>query len=185
VEGGTHICGDCLSRKREFTNTAIFEYDALCREVIHRFKYSSKPRYAFGLAELMIYFGAKDLFKGIDALAPVPMYVKKKNKRGYNQAEELAKALSIGCGVPVVTDFLIRTRNTAPQNKLPPERRASNLIDAFALKDKRSLESVLLIDDIYTTGETLSACGTVMKAGGVSRVSSLTLSITVKEAEDF
>jgi ComF family protein len=123
-------------------------------------------------------------FDSIDALVPAPMYHKKLKKRGYNQAEELARALSKSCALPVITDWLVRVRDTTPQSGLSIDARENNLVGAFALRGERDINSVLIIDDIYTTGATINACGKTLAAGGARAVRSLTLAIALKHIDD-
>ena len=108
---------------------------------------------------------------GAQALVPVPVHPERMKTRGFNQAEELARRLSDGLGLPVETGILSRNKNTAPQKDLNPAQRLKNLEEAFSAKRPRAgLTSVILVDDIYTTGSTVEACSRVLKRAGVSRV---------------
>jgi len=177
-EGGQ--CMLCRRRKRVFRNTAVFVYDDLVREVIHRFKYKGCPRYASGFAQLAVGHLGESFFESIEALVPVPMYPPKRRRRGYNQAEELAAAFSGITGIPVLYDYLKRVKDTKPQAGLTPAERANNLQGAFSLGKPVTFKSFLLIDDIYTTGETLDICANLLRKGGAGQVSSLTLAVAVR-----
>lgn len=94
---------------------------------------------------------------------------------GYNQAAVLADELGKLLQLPVLSDALFRTRCTKPQKGLDAKQRAVNVAGAFALNEKgenalRSLRSVLLVDDIYTTGATLEACGDILCRTGIQEV---------------
>ncbi|MDR1559365.1 MAG: ComF family protein [Clostridiales bacterium] len=173
-------CAICRRRKRVLSNTALFVYGDVAREVIHRFKYNGCRGYADGFAKLAIDGLGEGFFAGTDAMVPVPMFPKKRRRRGYNQAEELAWALSEITGVPVLIDYLKRVKETRPQAGLTPAERANNLIGAFALGGPAELKSLLLIDDIYTTGATLDACADLLRQGGAEQVRSLTLAVAVR-----
>jgi ComF family protein len=180
VEEEEAQCAPCRKRKRNFSNTAVFVYDDVVRDVIHRFKYKNCPRYAQGLAKIALNSLGAGYFEGVEALVPVPMYIKKRRRRGYNQAEELASAFSALTNVPTLYGYLKRIRDTKPQAGLTPTERANNLRGAFALRKKIELKSFLLIDDIYTTGETLDVCVDLLKQGGAEQVRCLTLAVAVK-----
>ena len=108
---------------------------------------------------------------GIDAMIPIPVHKKKLQKRGYNQAEVLAAALSDRLSIPVETELLVRAVNTEPQKRLDPEHREQNLKKAFQCTKKSvSYKKVLLVDDIYTTGATIEACTKCLQAAGIPEV---------------
>lgn len=121
--------------------------------------------------------------QSISALIPVPIHKKRRRIRGYNQAELLAKELSKQTGIPLITNLLLRSKNTLPQNKLNFTDRRKNLKNAFSINQnspfyKKSLTSILLIDDIYTTGSTADICSSLLKESGVMSVYVLCLSST-------
>ena len=173
-------CALCRKRKRVYRNTALFVYEDVIREVIHRFKYGGCPRYALGFAELAAGSIGENYFEGTGAFIPVPMYAKKRRRRGYNQAEEIAFALTKITGIPTVLDYLKRIRDTKPMAGLTPAERANNLQGAFALSKHNKIKEILIIDDIYTTGETLDVCANLLKQGGAGQIRSLTLAVAVR-----
>ena len=150
-------------------------YDGSLRRIVHAFKYDGRRVLAPRLAALMREAGA-DLLAGADAVIPVPLHPWRALRRGFNQADDLARALG-----PPVWRVLRRTRHGPPQAALPAARRHANVRAAFALRlDKpwsaRRLRnrSVVLVDDVMTTGATLEACARVLTAAGVRRVIALT-----------
>jgi ComF family protein len=106
----------------------------------------------------------------LDALVPVPMSRARRRRRGYNQAELLARALSRRTGIPCDMRLLDRRATRAVQATLPKRDRAANVRGAFAASRDAKGNSILLFDDICTTGETLRACATALRARGAKRV---------------
>ena len=106
-----------------------------------------------------------------DCLVPVPLHPTRYRKRGFNQAELLARELGALSGIPVRTDILFREKKTEAQKELTPDQRIRNLQKAFrADPEKADVSSVILVDDIYTTGSTAEACTRALKEAGVGKV---------------
>ena len=138
---------------------ALFLYQGAIKETMYRFKYSNKREYADFFAEYALQrYGEWIKKKGIEVIVPVPMYHRKKQLRGYNQAESFAKALAQLTGLPVETGLVERVKDTAPQKELSDAQRKKNLENAF--QPKKSIvqyKRILVVDDIYTTGSTAYA----------------------------
>jgi ComF family protein len=150
---------------------AIGSYDGALRAIVHALKYDGRRSLAKPLAALMRE-RADDLIAPADAAIPVPLHRSRLRSRGFNQAADLARPL----GLPVVR-ALSRTRATLTQTGLPAAQRHRNVRDAFApTRHARALvgRTVLLVDDVSTTGATLEACARTLKQAGVSRVVALT-----------
>lgn len=168
------FCHDCEGGIHFFDKgVCIFRYTDELRKTLYGFKYNNKRCYR----ELFGYIGAgkyKKLLKEwkIERIIPVPMYRKKKQKRGYNQAEEFGKALEEYAGIKMDCSCVVRVKDTRPQKGLSKEERYRNLRKAFAvdMERVRGITSVLLVDDIYTTGSTLDGCAEVLKKAGVKKV---------------
>lgn len=154
--------------------TAIGTYDGRLRDVIHALKYDPRPTIAKRLAARMREAGA-ELLAGADLAVPVPLHRSRERTRGFNQARELARHL----GLPLA-DVLVRTKRTESQADLPAERRHANVRGAFVSPEPRSGEGgldgriVVLVDDVRTTGATLSACAAVLLDAGAAEVRALT-----------
>ena len=105
-------------------------------------------------------------------LVPVPMSKKKLKKRGYNQSEEVAKKLSENLGIPLITDCLMKEKETPAQMELPKEERIKNTKGVFSVKNLEKIKNkkILLIDDVYTTGATMEECAKILKRAGASEV---------------
>jgi ComF family protein len=134
-------------------------------------KYEGRRSLAQPLAELMRVRGA-DALEGAACLVPVPLHPSKRRERGFNQAADLAKHL----GLPV-RDALRRQRATASQTGLPSARRHRNVRGVFVTtRAARELigSTIVLIDDVSTTGATLEACARALKNAGVKEVRALT-----------
>lgn len=150
---------------------AIGEYEGSLRDIIHALKYEGRRSIAPPLGALMRAAGA-DLLRDADVVVPVPLHPRRERSRGFNQADDLARAL----GLPV-RPLLRRVRYTTSQIELPKDERQRNVHDAFALADKPeglSPHVVVLVDDVSTTGATLEACASVLKAAGAKEVRALT-----------
>ena len=166
-------CFDCGKEERSYIcGFPLLNYVSPVRESLARMKYDGRQEYAeFYGRELALYFKERFGRLGIDALVPVPVSSKRRRERGYNQAELIADVLSRYVGIPVDKTLLTRSVDTDPQKKLLRQERARNLMKA--LKTGRSdniPESILLVDDIYTTGATIEACSRTAMQGGVKRV---------------
>lgn len=172
-------CYDC-SRKIHYFDRgyAIFEY-ADVKKSLYRFKYSGRAEYA----QMYAHYG--DLILGdtirslkADALIPVPIHRRRLNRRGYNQAEVLAKALSAYINVPVITDLVIRQKYTVPLKKLDEKGRINNLKKAFIIGQIGvKLDTIVIIDDIYTTGSTIDAISRLLRESGVKNIYYITVAI--------
>lgn len=173
------FCPDCRKRTHAYDRgRAVFLYPAVARSV-YRFKYSGRREYADFYAEEI----EKQLEETIrhwnpDALVPVPIHWRRKAVRGYNQAEELANRLGRRMGIPVLPKWVKRCRNTFPQKLLNVRERQNNLKKAFIIRqDDVKLDTIILIDDIYTTGSTADALASLAKAAGVNNVYVISLAI--------
>ena len=151
--------------------TAIGPYEGTLKDIVHALKYDHRRTIARSLAMRMRLAGA-DLLAGAAAVVPVPLHRSREQRRGFNQARELARHLDL----PVI-DALIRMRRTAAQADLPAATRHANVKGAFALAAAGAgLKGrvVVLVDDVSTTGATLNACAAPLLDGGVTEVRALT-----------
>ena len=165
-------CARCR-RTHRFVDRAraIGPYDGALRAIVHALKYDGRRSLARPLAALMRVRGA-DLVEGATAAVPVPLHGSRRRERGFNQAADLARHL----GLPVA-HALVRVRATPAQTGLPAVQRHRNLRGAFAVtRAARSLAgaTIVLIDDVSTTGATLDACARTLKDAGVAEVRALT-----------
>lgn len=158
--------------------------------VVHGFKYRRMRRNARFLAVRLR--RRPDLIahlKTFDALVPVPLHAVRERERGYNQAALIAATFGEFTGVPLLAGALERTRKTGTQTKLGREERQGNLSGAFACPDPAVVagKRLLLVDDVFTTGATVSACALALKAAGCAEVGVIALGWVETEAagDDF
>lgn len=166
-------CFDCTRHKRTFDyGISLLNYNKAAKNAIAAIKYKNKREYLDFFIEAALHFCGKRLSDmRADALIPVPVHPSRLRQRGYNQAQLLAEGLGKGLLLPVLTDVLIRDRKTDPQKALSPAERLKNLEKAFAAENiPPGLETVILVDDIYTTGSTVEACARILKRSGIKKV---------------
>ncbi|PYR57539.1 MAG: amidophosphoribosyltransferase [Acidobacteria bacterium] len=165
-------CPRCRRTRRHVDRArAIGEYDGALKAIVHALKYEARRSLARPLAALMQQRGA-DLVAAADCAVPVPLHPARRRERGFNQAADLARHL----GLPV-NDALRRVRATATQTGLPAAQRHRNVRDAFAVTPSAHDligRTVLVVDDVSTTGATLEACARVLKQLGVREVLAIT-----------
>ena len=150
---------------------AIGAYEGVLRAIVHALKYEGRRSLARPLATMMRDRGT-DVLAGAACVVPVPLHPSRRRERGFNQAVDLAQRI----GLPV-RHALCRVRATATQATLPAAQRHKNVRGAFAVtRVVRGLRSatVVLIDDVCTTGATLDACARTLKEAGVADVRALT-----------
>jgi ComF family protein len=146
--------------------------------VIHRYKYQRALWFEPFLAELLIQ-AARPALRGQnrDVIVPVPLHPAKQRQREFNQAERLARRLGAATQIPVNRRLLRRVVPTRTQTLLSRPERLANVRNAFAMRDGQRLngERIVLLDDVFTTGATTSACAKVLMAAGAGEVCVWTL----------
>jgi len=172
-------CYDCTRHQRSFdAGAALLNYNQAARHSMMAVKYKNRREYLDFYAEAMaIRFQSRVTVWNPQILIAVPVHRSRKRQRGFNQAEELARRLGRIWQLPVETGLLLRNKKTLPQRELNPKERMENLRTAFAVRaaGRAMPETVLLIDDIFTTGSTIEACTRVLKEAGIKRVVFLTV----------
>ncbi|HEV7490065.1 MAG TPA: ComF family protein [Rhodanobacteraceae bacterium] len=166
------LCGECLEQEPPFVAAWVpFRYGHPLDLLEARFKFRNDLAAGRVLADLMIERATSDAPARPAALVAVPLHPSRLRERGYNQALELAKALSAALLIPLARDVLVRVRATAAQTGLDSAARRRNLRGAFAVARKTGMpEHIALIDDVMTTGATLRECARVLRRAGVARV---------------
>jgi ComF family protein len=109
----------------------------------------------------------------LDALVPVPLHPLRRRERRFNQAEEIGRRAARTAGLAFKPRGLARTKNTRPQVELSGEDRLANVVGAFAAREDFAGKRVLLLDDVTTTGATVSECGRVLRDAGAAAVVAL------------
>jgi ComF family protein len=168
-------CLVCRSTEVNFDTAYSYgSYEGTLRDLIHLYKYAKVESLSRPLSRLLIQ--AIPLNENFDLIQPMPMHWRKRWKRGFNQAELIAKPVASRYGLKLSAN-LCRKRYTAAQAGLDERQRRLNLQDSFSLRrpDEIRGRRILLIDDVLTTGSTLRAATRVLKAAGAARVTALTL----------
>lgn len=166
-------CGSCSRIRHRFAEGfAPFVYEGDFRQSVLRFKYQGRQEYAGFYSRAILKFGAEKIRRwNPDVLIPVPLHRERLLKRGYNQAEVLARSLEKASGIPEEAEAVVRIKNTAAQKLLGSRERKKNLEQAFAPGRKiGSWNRAVIIDDIYTTGSTVDAVAKVLKENGTREV---------------
>ncbi|GAX62065.1 amidophosphoribosyltransferase [Candidatus Scalindua japonica] len=124
------------------------------------------------LASLLVNLLHQEVIGEIDLIVPVPLHWKKKQERGFNQSELMAKEISKKLSIPISINNLHRVKNTLSQTQLSRSQRQKNVKDAFKIKNPEIFikKNVLLVDDVLTTGITASECAKSLKNTGTSKV---------------
>jgi competence protein ComFC len=167
-------CPNCRGRELHFrqARSAVVACETML-EVIHRYKYNRALWFEPFLAELLIGVAKPELAKEKwDFIVPVPLYPAKQREREFNQAERLAKALCAATQIPVNIRLLRRVRPTCTQTVLTRPEREANVRNAFAMAHGQRLngERIVLVDDVFTTGATTSACAKVLRGADAGEV---------------
>jgi ComF family protein len=170
------ICSHCRTAPLEIERirSAVY-FEGTLREAVHKFKYEGLTVLAEPLGSLVVEGWSRHATP-TDVLVPVPLHESHLRRRGFNQAALLTYQLANHVHLPVDEKTLIRHRATASQFRLATTERRENVSGAFrCVSDALSGQSVLLIDDVCTTGSTLDACAVALREGGAKRVEALTL----------
>lgn len=153
---------------------SFFDFDAPVRSVLHHVKYRGKKRLAFDLALRFARLATPDFFDGINGVVAIPLHSSRRRKRGYNQADYLARGVAEAKTLPLFDGTIERIRKTATQTSLNRRSRRKNMIGAFAVPSGSSARiqgaTLLLIDDVMTTGSTTGAAAQALLHAGAASV---------------
>lgn len=180
----TGECSICKSEKIYFERGyCVYPYSGAVRNAILNFKFKNMALYYTYFGSKMTEYYFDYIMESYDYVTAVPIHKKKLKIRGYNQAELLAEYISEQINIPYYP-ILKRTVNTKPQNALNKKEREANIKNAFSLVDNVDIKnkSILIIDDILTTGTTINECCKILKKAGVFKVDFFSLSAR-KEAK--
>ena len=175
---GDGRCQNCRDFEPEFARAVSFgEYEGGLRGLVHLLKYESVLPVAPALGR-MLASSIAELLPGcgeaLPLIVPVPLHKSKRSERGFNQAELIARAAvkRLRQPIEVATGVLVRQRATISQVGLSREQRIANMSDAFRVRAPRHVRgrTVIVVDDVMTTGTTLSECARVLKQAGAERV---------------
>ena len=177
---------DFSDEKYNFANkiVAVFEYNKVTSKAILRLK-------NVGDRDIVEFFGellCKEFYNNfavgeIDLLIPVPMHKLKRRLKGFNHSDCIAKYVSEKTDIPVIKNALIKVKNNKTQHFLSEQERKENILGVYALKRNKDIKdkNILLVDDVITTGSTLSECATVLYKNGAKSVSALVIGATIEK----
>jgi ComF family protein len=173
-----NLCGRCITQLPLYSGARSFgHYEAEMRRLIQELKFRGRKKLIGLLSPLMtsVFYECWGR-ESFELIVPIPLHPKRKRERGYNQSELLARAIAAQTAIPVDVHILIRSRSTLPQVGLSDSQRFENVRKAFRCinDEKISGKRILLVDDVMTTGATVSSAAQTLIAAGCSRVSVLT-----------
>jgi ComF family protein len=179
---GRYICDECFKKvspaRCDNSNYAIFKYEGVIRKAIISLKY----KFAYDLADELVdaciqrLKTSRQLLNAV--LIPIPLHKHRENWRGFNQTEIIGEKLAKAMNWKYASNLLVRSKNTLPQVGLKGSVRRSNLSGVFAVNPNFVLStnfSVLLFDDVYTTGSTINEAKKVLTEAGFKNIKSLTI----------
>ena len=174
-----HLCGECIESVFHFdaARSAVL-HEGIIRARIHQFKFGAQMELTPPLVELLEIAYAGWGPPAPDLIVPVPLHPKRLKERGFNQSGLLAGGFARKIRTPVSFDAIVRKNQTRPQTRLKRGERLKNVKGAFEIPDKKKVRGrrILLVDDVFTTGTTLSECARVLKKkGGASEVRAITV----------
>ena len=166
------VCGQCLKKPPPFSKVLNYGlYEGVLAEAINHLKFYGIKRLAKPLGRLLLNLE----FSGTDGLVPVPLSIKRLRERGFNQSLLIARVVSRKFQVPLLMDSLLKIKETPPQIGLSAKERLLNLRNAFEVRGDVKGRRLLLIDDVMTTGATVTECSKQLIKAGSKEVIVLTL----------
>lgn len=182
-DGEDHLCGDCSTIKRPYASArSVLAFNGSAKESIHRMKYNSLFSVVEPLGEMLARIVEEGGARYEDALlVPVPLHRLRLKERGFNQSLLLARAVSKKLSLDLDFSSLKRSKATRSQIDLSGKEREENVKNAFILDDPEMIKGrkTLIIDDVYTTGSTVSECAKTLKQAS-SEVHVLTLARAIR-----
>ena len=156
----------------------IFKYDDIIRQKIIEYKFQDEA-YLYKTFAKIILKNKKvcGFLEKYDIMIPVPIHKKRRLKRGYNQAELIAKEICKNLNLELKNNVLIKQKNIVAQSELNKNERMQNIKNAFGIKNANEIKNknIILFDDIYTTGSTVNECSRILKKVGVNKIGILTI----------
>jgi len=171
------LCPACWGQKTNIDGIrSVFRFEGTVRRAIHELKYRNLKSIAICLATLMANYKRDNPIQG-EVLVPVPLHTRRLRERGYNQSGLLAEKLGKLTALPVLDSNLYRSKDSLPQARTTNvEERRRNVERAFSCQPgKLQAKTVILVDDVCTSGATLESCAVALKAAGAVSVWGFTL----------
>ena len=174
-------CRNCRNTPRSFEqNRSVFVYDDKWKLSLERYKFYGYREFADFYAAAMVKWGGGAIRRWKpDLIVPIPMHPRKERIRGFNQSWQIARRISARTGIPASGEILLKIKDTAPQKQLDHSQRKQNLKGAFLAAPAAAGKTVLVIDDVFTTGSTIDAAAEALLSSGAKAVYSLTLCMSL------
>lgn len=172
------VCQVCTHQPPVWQSAqSLFVYDGSVRELMHLWKYQPRPSAGRVLSDRMVNSLQQQALPEVDAVIPIPMHPKKLAQRGFNTAYQLARLVAKAQSLPLLTHALVRQFATPAQAGLSKQARQQNLLGVFRVNRQMlaGYPRILLVDDVLTTGSTLTACTQLLISSGVRETRLLTL----------
>lgn len=166
------ICKKCLEQTPPFSKVITYGiYEGVLAVAINHLKFYGVRRISKPLGKLM----SNLALPFVDGVVPVPLHIKKLRERGFNQSLIIARPLSKSLRIPLLMDVLIKIKETPPQIGLSAKDRISNMKNAFSVHGDVKDMRILLVDDVMTTGATVTSCSSALMKAGAREVFVLAL----------
>jgi ComF family protein len=160
---------------------SVFDFNETAQAIVHEFKYGGKKRLAFTMGQMCMRLIPESFFKGMDIIVPVPLFIFRRLKRGYNQAEYFARGITSmkENNVSLLPHALVRKRPTKNQTGLSRKNRQMNMQNAFIVPVRKvpliRNKNIIIVDDVVTTGATTLECARALLSAGCGKVKVLSL----------
>jgi len=172
-------CMECKERGNEFSYVlAAGIYEGALKEMIHYMKFNNKKSAAKIAAGFIMERVDFKIFAGADMIVAAPLSRDSIAARGYNQTYEVAKLLSEKTGIPIVRNVK-KIKETPPQNKLDRKERLKNLKGAFEVKENLAGKTIVVVDDVFTTGATINEIAKTLKKSFAKEVRGLVIARSI------
>lgn len=167
------VCGQCIKSPPAFDYTiSLFHYQMPIDFMVTQLKFQQKLCYAAIFGHLLLNYKHEEVLQEQkpNALLPVPLHDKRLVKRGFNQSLEISKPLSKAMNIPILRDYVKRSKDTLMQTNLSVVERRKNVKGCFEMIKPLNMKHVVIIDDVLTTGSTCNELAIILKKAGVEKV---------------
>ncbi|MGA7160882.1 MAG: ComF family protein [Bacteroidota bacterium] len=173
----------------EFYSCYYFEEKGVFQHLVHSLKYSAITLFGVELGRHIGIMLRENIdVHSIDAVIPIPLHKLKQRERGYNQSEFICKGISLVIERPVVSTLVMRSKNTVSQTHLTADERKKNVGGAFEIRDAKKgflkAKTILIVDDVITTGSTIQSLAKLLKDAGVAKVIAASAALAKLETSD-
>lgn len=168
------ICGNCLVKPKKYDRLySLFQYSEPINHLITAIKFSSQLHYARLLGTLFIHKITSDWYENQplpNCIIPVPLHPTRLQERGFNQSLEIARPISKGLKIPLLSHACYRIKATKAQSELPAKKRYDNVKNAFSIKNVLEKKHIAILDDVVTTSHTVNELSHILKLNGAEKI---------------